>query len=141
MVSFVLPEGDNWIDFWTDEIFTGGTEITKNYKINQAPLFIRSGAIIPLEIMDDITGIGNESCEGKITILIYPNKETHLKYYHPLGDGIEYEEIDISIDNGKIEVSAEIEHSFVFLVKSIKEPGTTLEIRKRGKKFISPVDI
>ncbi len=129
LVSFILPEGNNWIDFWTDEIFEGGTKITKQYEISQAPLFIRSGAIIPMEITNDITGIGNESCEGNITFLIYPDKESHLLYYHPLGDGTEYEEIDISIINGEIKVNSEMEHSFVYLVKSAKEPGGILEIR------------
>jgi alpha-glucosidase (family GH31 glycosyl hydrolase) len=134
--SFILPEGDRWIDFWTDEIFEGGTQITKQYEISQAPLFIRSGAIIPLEITNDITGIGNESCEGKIILLIYPDKESQLLYYHPLGDGIEYEEIVISMNKGIITVESELEHSFVFLVKSINEPGGILEIRKSGKKLV-----
>jgi len=134
--TFILPDSDNWIDFWTDEEFEGGTEITKQYEISKAPLFIRSGAIIPMDITNDITGIGNESCEGQITFLIYPDKEGQLMYYHPLGDGIEYEEIDISYGNGKIEVDSETEHSFVFLVKSSEEPGGLIEIRKHGKKFI-----
>ncbi len=134
-ISFILPKGDRWIDFWTDEIFEGGTEIRKQYDISQMPLFIRNGAIIPMEITNDITGIGSESCEGKITLLIYPDKESHLMYYHPIGDGIEYEEIHISIDKGELKVESELEHSFVFLVKRIKEPLSILEIRKRGKKF------
>lgn len=135
-VSFVLPEGESWIDFWTNEVFVGGTRITKQYEISQAPLFIRSGAIIPMEITNDITGIGNESNKNNITMFVYPNKESYLLYYHPKGDGIEYEEIEISIDNGKMKVHSETEHSFIFLVRGIEKPGEDLEIRKRGKIFI-----
>lgn len=41
-----LPEG-RWVDYWTGTNYAGGKEITVAAPVNQIPLFIRSGSIIP----------------------------------------------------------------------------------------------
>ncbi len=134
-VSFRLPEGDSWYDFWTGKAYDGGTEISRQYDIHQAALFIRSGAIIPMEINNTITGIGDESFKDHITFLIYPDKESRLLYHHPLGDGIEYEEIRISVKNGELKLRSAQEHSYVFLIQRMKEDGTMREIKMHGKNI------
>jgi alpha-D-xyloside xylohydrolase len=42
-----LPAGTDWFDFWTNEKVNGGQEITKQTTIDEIPLYIRSGSIIP----------------------------------------------------------------------------------------------
>jgi alpha-glucosidase (family GH31 glycosyl hydrolase) len=121
-VSFNLPSEGNWIDFWTDKKFKGGSKIIQEYSLKQAPIFIKSGAIIPLEINNNITGIGNESFEGKIVILIYPDGVSHYLFHKPLGEGIEYEDIDIRYKNGRITIKSTMENSFIFLVKIDTKP-------------------
>jgi alpha-glucosidase (family GH31 glycosyl hydrolase) len=123
-VTFTLPAGDEWIDFWTNEKYQGGEEITKEYELSKAPIFVRAGAIIPFEIENDVTGIGNDSFAGKTVIIIYPKGESNYVFHKPVGDGIEYKDINISYSNGVITVNAEQEYDFVFLVKgSTKEPA------------------
>ncbi|AYB31913.1 DUF5110 domain-containing protein [Chryseolinea soli] len=47
-MEIYLPQGHDWIDYNTREIFRNGGIITYNVEdINTLPLFIRSGAIIP----------------------------------------------------------------------------------------------
>lgn len=41
-----LPSGSDWYDFWTNEIFKGGNEISKETSIDIIPLYIKSGSIL-----------------------------------------------------------------------------------------------
>ena len=43
-----LPEGD-WYDFWTDDKQTGKREMTRSVDLGTLPLFVRAGAILPLD--------------------------------------------------------------------------------------------
>lgn len=99
---FSLPENGNWVDFWTGEIYTGGTKITKQYVLNEFPLFFKAGSIIPMRINCSTTGIGDATMAGKEVILINPSKENISYTYHsPRNEGIEYDDVEIVYD-GKI---------------------------------------
>jgi alpha-glucosidase (family GH31 glycosyl hydrolase) len=148
-VSFVLPAREKWIDFWTDDEYEGGTKITKEYSLDRAPLFIRSGAIIPMEITNDITGIGDNSFTGKTTVLIYPGIKNEYLFHKPLGEGTEYTDIQIKFNNEEIVVQSEINNSYIFLLKmsdlpknvkdsdkwSYNPDSKTVQIEKAGKSF------
>ena len=43
-----LPEGSAWYDYWTNEKFDGGQEVTKETTINTIPLYIKAGSILPI---------------------------------------------------------------------------------------------
>ena len=43
-----LPEGQTWFDFWTGNAFTGGQTINAKATIEEMPLFVKGGSIIPL---------------------------------------------------------------------------------------------
>lgn len=45
--SVWLPEGE-WVHYWSGESFAGRQEIAVNAPIEQVPLFIKAGAIIPM---------------------------------------------------------------------------------------------
>jgi len=47
-----LPEG-NWIDYWTGHRFTGRQTISVDAPLDQIPLFVRDGSIVP-KIPDDV---------------------------------------------------------------------------------------
>ena len=122
-VTFELPPGDDWIDFWTDKKYKGGTTVTRRYSLRHSPVFIRSGAIIPMEINDGITGIGDESFSGKTVFLIYPEGKSRLLFHKPEGEGIKYSDIEVTFSKGAISVRSPEEHSFIFLIKSNIIPG------------------
>jgi alpha-glucosidase (family GH31 glycosyl hydrolase) len=148
-VTFTLPEGDDWVDFWSDEKYKGGTVLTKVYSLKQAPVFIKSGAIIPLDIENSITGIGSESLKNKVSFLIYPDGNNSYLFHKPSGDGVAYEDITISVNGDTISVESKAEIDFSFLVKSKKTPvevkgadewqydlnNNTIEIFKKGATF------
>ncbi len=122
--EITLPKDDEWIDFWSGKTYSGGSAITQTYELKKAPLFIRSGAIIPLEISNDITQFGDSSFAGKNTILIYPNEKSQYTFHKPLGKGKDYRDIEINYDNanGLLSVKGEKEDNFIFLIKKKRKP-------------------
>ena len=72
-----LPEG-KW-RYWFDDTkaIDGPITFEQEFPLDEYPVFIREGAILPMDIKRSYTGIGNENDEGFMTFLIYPNEDTH----------------------------------------------------------------
>lgn len=66
-----LPKG-NWFNFWTDEKLRGQREITWNGDLYQFPMYVREGAIIPMEVKNAVSGFGTERSEGYVTVSVWP---------------------------------------------------------------------
>ena len=82
-----FPEGSSWINYWDeDDVHQGGgTPVDIDYQIDQDPMrypiFIRSGAIIPLNIDNSVTGHGSAASRNYLTLLIYPDNLSTFQYY------------------------------------------------------------
>ncbi len=156
-ITVELPNtGDSWIDYWNDTVYKSGAEVKANYPLDKYPLFIRAGAIIPMSVKNNATGHGNKESANKETILIYPNGETDYLYHKPLGEGREYYDVQIKMDeeDGEIEVSSDNVDSYIFLVKANKKPEDVknadsweynsdkkwIKIIKKGKSFSIEID-
>ena len=50
--------------------------------MDEFPVYVKEGAIIPMNIERDYTNIGDENSSGFTTILIYPEGENGFTYYH-----------------------------------------------------------
>jgi len=81
--TITFPSGNPWINYWNeDDIHQGGTTAKLNYQLKQYPIFIRSGAIIPMNVDDDSaeTGHGSDSSKNYLTLLIYPDGLSAFEY-------------------------------------------------------------
>ncbi|MFO0611599.1 MAG: glycoside hydrolase family 31 protein [Polyangiaceae bacterium] len=72
-----LPAGFDYYDFYDIGVridATAGKTLTAYKVLDQSrmPLFLRSGAILPLEVGEDTTGLGSAASKGKLTILALP---------------------------------------------------------------------
>jgi len=47
-VAVQLPAGANWIDYWSNKSYKGGTAPVVPAPINKEPIFVKAGAILPL---------------------------------------------------------------------------------------------
>ncbi|WP_245576580.1 TIM-barrel domain-containing protein [Flexithrix dorotheae] len=67
-----LPKG-KW-RYWFDDkqIINGDTTFEKEFTLREYPVFIKEGAIIPMDIKRAYTEIGSKNDEGLMTFLIYP---------------------------------------------------------------------
>ncbi len=87
-----LPAGDVFYDWWAPaaDPVPGGTTI-EDYDATERsriPLFVRAGAIVPLQVGDDVTGLGTAASEGALTVLVYPAAEASSFALHDGDDAV-----------------------------------------------------
>ena len=63
-----LPHG-TWIDFWTDNVYQGGQTISAPAPLDEMPLFVKAGSIIPLQSVMNYT---DERPLDTLTLRTYP---------------------------------------------------------------------
>jgi alpha-D-xyloside xylohydrolase len=83
-----LPAGTKWIDFWSGKIFDGGKTIDVDAPLNQLPVFVKAGSIVPC-------GPDVEWAEQKpwdaLEIRIYPGADGSFTLYEDEGENHNYE--------------------------------------------------
>lgn len=70
-----LPSGARWFDWWDQERPLEGGQTLAAYDARdqlKLPLFVREGAILPMLIEDDSTGLGTAAQAGALTVLAWP---------------------------------------------------------------------
>jgi len=73
--SVALPAGDRWYDWWSTNVSEGGTTATADFATDrlELPLWVREGAIIPMDIDNDVLGLGTAESKGARTLLVWPS--------------------------------------------------------------------
>jgi alpha-glucosidase (family GH31 glycosyl hydrolase) len=71
-----LPAGARWYDWWAPgaDALEGGTTLTA-YDVTdrlRMPLFVREGAIVPMNVENDVNGLGSAASAGRLTVLAWP---------------------------------------------------------------------
>ena len=79
-----LPEG-KWINFWNHSIVNGPTTIACPVELDQIPVFVKSGSIIPLNFGSDYilgNSVGNDVTEYKnLTFRIYSHETADFSWF------------------------------------------------------------
>ena len=83
-----LPKSVNWYYYHTNDIYEGGKEIEINSKLDEFPLFIKEGSIIPINLAEPCFNMNKD----KRAFLVYPfiNNNLSTKYFHFEDDGYSY---------------------------------------------------
>src|SRR5208282_4869904 len=81
-----LPKGD-WYDYWTGERHTGGKEIARLVDLETMPLYVRAGAILPLDPVRQYTG---EPVDQPTEIQVYPGADGGFLLYEDDGRSFNY---------------------------------------------------
>jgi alpha-glucosidase (family GH31 glycosyl hydrolase) len=77
-----LPEG-RWRYFFDDaEVIQGPTAITTDFPMDEYPVYVREGAIVPMQISRNYTGIGEKDWEDFLTLNIYPDGKNQFTVHH-----------------------------------------------------------
>lgn len=84
-----FPRG-KWIDFWTDEVVTGGDSIRVSAPLDRMPLFVRAGSIIP---MAPVMSHTDERQVDTLIIRVYPTTATADSFalYEDDGESLDYQ--------------------------------------------------
>ena len=81
-----LPKGV-WHDFWTNEVFRGPLWVSAPAPLDRLPLFVRSGAILPL---GSVAQRWDGQLPSELTILIYPDGQSSFLLYEDDGETNSY---------------------------------------------------
>ncbi len=83
-----LPEGTVWYDFWTNEKINGGQEIVKATTIDEIPLYIKAGSIVPFGPQ---VQYATEKKWDNLEIRVYPGAKGEFTLYEDENDNYNYE--------------------------------------------------
>ena len=92
-VQFTLPREGRWVDWRTRERYAPGKEITRTYGLDEFPLFVREGSILPVAL------------DGRKALLVTPGPaKTRARFHMPLSDDTSYADVRVSFDPRKGEI-------------------------------------
>jgi alpha-glucosidase/alpha-D-xyloside xylohydrolase len=81
-----LPEGQ-WYDWWTSAVEAGGRTVTRQVDLATMPIYVRAGAIIP---MDPVRQHTAEEVEGPLTLRVYQGANGEYTLYGDDGISLDY---------------------------------------------------
>jgi alpha-D-xyloside xylohydrolase len=79
--SVYLPEGD-WFDYWTGKRYVGKQQIQVQAPLEQIPLFVKSGTLLPLA---DVTLHTDDPASWRLTVNVYGSKPAPAVLYEDDG--------------------------------------------------------
>ncbi|MDP8921930.1 MAG: hypothetical protein M3O34_03535, partial [Chloroflexota bacterium] len=83
-----FPSDGRWHDYWDDDrTYQPGATVRYRASSARMPLFIRAGAIIPMQVKDRDTGHGGKGSAGHLTLLLYPEGES-IRHYRPTAQDV-----------------------------------------------------
>lgn len=82
--TLYLPQG-KWIEFWSDDIYSGGQRVTVDAPLPQIPLFVKPGSIIPMQPPMEYV---DAKTADTILVHIYPDPEKSGAYSLSEDDGV-----------------------------------------------------
>ena len=88
-VETYLPAGTDWYDFWTGEKFEGGQTVARECPLDEFPLYVRAGSIVP---MGPIVQYATEQPEAPYEIRIYPGADGSFTIYEDDNETYAYEQ-------------------------------------------------
>jgi alpha-D-xyloside xylohydrolase len=81
----VLPEG-KWRYLFDDrELLTGPLTFRRDFPLDEFPVYIREGAVVPLHICRNYSGFGDKNSEGFLTFLVYPDGKSNFTVFPEKG--------------------------------------------------------
>ncbi|MEX1010957.1 MAG: TIM-barrel domain-containing protein [Balneolaceae bacterium] len=86
--ALYLPEG-LWYDFWTGEPVDGGREIVRQVDLATLPLYVRAGAILPLDPVRQYT---SQEVDEPVVFQIYAGADGSMTWYRDDGESLDYQD-------------------------------------------------
>ncbi|HJZ64961.1 MAG TPA: glycoside hydrolase family 31 protein [Candidatus Acidoferrum sp.] len=86
-----LPPGD-WFDYWTGEKLPGNRGFTLTPTLDQMPLYVRAGAIIPMQELVQYTA---QTPSGPLKLRVYPGPDCSGNLYQDDGHTYAYQKGEV----------------------------------------------
>jgi alpha-D-xyloside xylohydrolase len=88
-----LPAGADWYNYWTNERFHGGQTVKVNAPIEEIPLFVRAGSLIPYGTQIESTS----QTQNIAKVRVYPGADADFTLYSDDGTTYDYEKGDFKL--------------------------------------------
>lgn len=88
-----LPDGQ-WFDFWTGERIDGGVTITRKTPIDEMPVYVKAGTVLPVGPTVQYT---LEKEWDDLLIRVYPGADGEFVLYEDAKDGYAYEKGEYAV--------------------------------------------
>ena len=88
-ITRYLPKGAMWYDYWTEQSYRGGQDITLPTRFDRAPMMVRSGSILPLA---PVNQYASEKKWDDLEIIVYSGEDGTFTLYEDEGDSYRYEQ-------------------------------------------------
>lgn len=108
--NMYFPKG-TWYALLSDEVISGGGEKTVSAQLSEIPAYVRSGAVIPLNVGSSMRLAEEFSSDGTDALLITPPDEKSVRYIYKS----ENEKIGFTVEkmkNGKFSVHADADGGY-----------------------------
>jgi alpha-glucosidase (family GH31 glycosyl hydrolase) len=127
--TVLLPPG-RWRYFFNDKaVIEGPTKLSREFPMTEYPVYIRDGAIVPMNVSRPYTGFGNRESEGFLTINIYPRGSSEFTVHHT--DGAGDTTVAVHEENGlAVELSGTTKPHILRILMSAKPTAVTLDGRR-----------
>ncbi len=89
--DITLPPGD-WYDFWTGAKHAHSERIQLRPRLDEMPLYVRAGAILPMQPVVQNTG---ETPDGPLQLHVYPGEDCRGSLYEDDGHTFAYQKGEI----------------------------------------------
>ncbi len=133
--QITLPDG-NWVNFWTEKILEGKKSYTIDAPIEQIPLFVRQGSIIPQRIYKSSIARGTNDT---LNIHIYPGADSEFTLVEDDGTSNGYLNNEIAITKMQLKSG---KSGFTFFVLPVSGFYTDMQQKRNIKLIIhSPNEI
>ncbi|RKD13298.1 glycosyl hydrolase family 31 [Pelobium manganitolerans] len=93
-----LPKSEGWFNFWTGAYFNGGQTLNTAAPLDEIPLFVKAGSIIPMGKVAQSTA---QLARDTIEIRVYAGADASFDLYEDEGDSYNYEKGEYSLINFK----------------------------------------
>ena len=78
--TVMLPKGQWRYLFDDKDVVEGPGTIIRDFPMDQFPVYVRDGAIIPMNVSREYTGFGDKTSEGLLTYNIYPHEVSERRF-------------------------------------------------------------
>ncbi|MBN1352780.1 glycoside hydrolase family 31 protein [candidate division KSB1 bacterium] len=134
-----LPPG-KWRYLFDDEqAIVGPKTISRDFPLDEYPVYVREGAIIPMKIERDYTGIGSTDWADFLTLNVYPGKHDSMTIHHTDGSGQLH--VNVNQNEGRqLEVTLTgVQKSHILRILLPEEPlaveRNQIALRKGSQRF------
>ncbi len=134
--KITLPKG-NW-RYWFDsnKIIKGPVTFEQEFPLDEFPVFIKEGAIIPMNIERSYTGIGTEENSGYLTLLIFPHEISSFTVY----DYKTQEKTKITVDESSSKIKVNIAGKKIKHILKLQLEAKPDKVALDNKTLIEGVD-